>query len=144
MPRSPASSGDFARTLRRFADGTSVCRQRTGPHPAGHPSGFSLRVLAAAQGDPGKKKSAAVLAAEAVQRRCARLLLRLLISSPCDAAEGGRSGPKGRRDGSRRFRCGPGMARQRNPAARSEPAAGGRVTRVPFLLVTSLWASKEK
>jgi len=33
------------------------------------------------------------------------------------------------------------MARQRNPAARSEPAAGGRVTRVPFLLVTSLWAS---
>ena len=28
-----------------------------------------------------------------------------LTLNPCDAAEGGRSGPKGRRDGSRRFRC---------------------------------------
>jgi hypothetical protein len=73
-----------------------------------------------------------------------RAPLCLLTSNPCDAAEGGRKGPKGTREGSRVFRCGPWMARQRNPAARSEPAAGGRVTRVPFLLVTSLWASKEK
>ena len=75
MPRSPAPAGDFARTLRRFADGTSVCRQRTRALPARAPSGFSLRVLPAAQGDPGKKKSAAVLAAEAAERRCARSLL---------------------------------------------------------------------
>ena len=30
------------------------------------------------------------------------------------------------------------------PAARSEPGEARRPTRVPFLLVTSLWASKEK
>jgi hypothetical protein len=43
----------------------------------------------------------------------------LLISSPCDAAEGGRQGPKGRREGSRRFRCGPGwpVSGTRPPAA---------------------------
>jgi hypothetical protein len=37
----------FARALRRFADGTSLCRQRTGALPARHPAGFFLRALAA-------------------------------------------------------------------------------------------------
>jgi hypothetical protein len=55
-------------------------------------------------------------------RNRAALLLRLLTSNPCAAAKGGRSGPKGTRDGSRVFCCGPWMARQQNPAARSEPA----------------------
>src|SRR5690349_12577415 len=43
--------GDFARTLRRFADGTSLCRQRTRAHRARAPSGFFLRDLAAAERD---------------------------------------------------------------------------------------------
>ena len=34
----------------------------------------------------------------------------LSIWAPCGAAEGGRKGPKGRREGSRRFRCGTGCA----------------------------------
>src|SRR4029434_9339563 len=66
------------------------------------------------------------------QERSKAALLCLLISSPCDAAEGGRKGPKGTRDGSRVFRCGPWMARQRNPAARSEPATAGALPGCPF------------
>src|SRR5262249_13164482 len=70
-------AGDSARPFRRFADGTSLCRQRTRAHPARAPTGFCLHDLAAPQGDPEGKKSAAVLAAEAGQRRCARCLLAL-------------------------------------------------------------------
>jgi len=50
---------DFASVLRRFADSTSVCWQRTGAHPARHPSGFSLRTLAAPQGAPFGRHPAA-------------------------------------------------------------------------------------
>ncbi len=42
----------YARPLRRFADGTSVCRQRTPAHRARAPLGFFLRGLAAAERDP--------------------------------------------------------------------------------------------
>src|SRR5664279_6165461 len=49
--------GDFARTLRRFADGTSVCRQRTRAHRARAPAGFFLRVLAAAEREPGRSRA---------------------------------------------------------------------------------------
>jgi len=49
--------------------------------------------------------------------------------APCGAASGGRQGPQGRRDGSRRFRCRPGMACQRNPAAAR--AVGGQDARRP-------------
>ena len=68
-PRSPGIvPGDFARALRRFADGTSLCRQRTRAHRARAPAGFFLRALAAAEREPGGA-SAAVLAAEAKQKR---------------------------------------------------------------------------
>src|SRR3954467_2085566 len=49
-------AGDFASALRRFADSTSLYRQRTGPHPAGHPLGFFLRALAAPERGPGNPK----------------------------------------------------------------------------------------
>src|SRR3954467_1795608 len=48
---------DFASALRRFADSTSMYRQRTGPHPAGHPLGFFLRALAATERDPKAKET---------------------------------------------------------------------------------------
>ena len=59
-PSRPRSRGhpcprDFARTLRRFADGTSLCRQRTRAHRARAPAGFFLRVLAAAEREPGNR-----------------------------------------------------------------------------------------
>jgi len=57
--------GDVARALRRFADGTSVCRQRTRAPPARDPTGFFLRALAAAEGDPGGESRARRPAAEA-------------------------------------------------------------------------------
>ena len=57
---------NFARALRRFADSTSMYRQRTRALRARAPAGFFLRALAAAERDPWKKQSAAVPAAEAV------------------------------------------------------------------------------
>ena len=50
-------SGDYARALRRFADGTSVCRQRTRAHRARAPMGFFLRALAAAEREPGRARA---------------------------------------------------------------------------------------
>jgi len=64
-------------------------------------------------------------------------LALLLILAPCGAAEGGRKGPAG---GSARDRASsavrPWMACQRNPAARSEPAAQ---LRAPHPGCPSLW-----
>jgi len=59
---------DFASVLRRFADSASVCWQRTGAHPARHPSGFSLRTLAAPQGAPFGRHPAAEARARAKVR----------------------------------------------------------------------------
>ena len=61
---------DFASVLRRFADGTSLCPQRTGAHPARHPAGFFLRTLAAPQGAPLGRHPAAEARARAAARTC--------------------------------------------------------------------------
>ena len=61
-------SGDSARALRRFADGTSLCRSERGAIHRAAPTGFFLHALAAAEREPGKSQSAAVLAAEARAR----------------------------------------------------------------------------
>jgi len=111
---------DFASVLRRFADRTSLCAQRTGAPPARHPSGSSLHTLAAPQGPrlggilPQKPKQP--LASD--QRRGERSLLR---SAGCTDSwskgavrgaehrrRGGKS-PKGRGEGSPRSRSSAGM-----------------------------------
>src|SRR3954471_5613193 len=51
-------AGDCASPFRRFADGTSVCRQRTHAHPARAPAGFFLHGLAATERDPEAKSGA--------------------------------------------------------------------------------------
>jgi len=56
---------DFASVLRWFADSTSVCWQRTGAHPARHPTGIFLRTLAAPQGAPFRRLPAAEATATA-------------------------------------------------------------------------------
>ena len=68
---------DFASVLRRFADGTSLCPQRTGAHPARHPAGFFLRTLAAPQGAPFGR----LPAAEATATARARFAERQTISA---------------------------------------------------------------
>jgi len=69
VARSPGIlPSDFASALRPFADGTSVCRQRTGAHRARHPAGFLLRTLAAPQGVPFRRHPAAE--ATATARAC--------------------------------------------------------------------------
>ena len=57
-PRSPGIvPGDYARTLRRFADGTSMCRSERARIVRAPLSGFFLRVLAAAEREPGKSRA---------------------------------------------------------------------------------------
>jgi len=66
VARSPGIlPSDCASVLRRFADSTSVCWQRTGAPPARHPSGFFLRTLAAPQGAPFGRHPAAAATARA-------------------------------------------------------------------------------
>jgi len=61
-------ASDYASVLRRFADSTSMCWQRTGAHRARHPSGFFLHTLAAPQGAPFGRHPAAE--ATATARAC--------------------------------------------------------------------------
>jgi len=69
VSRSPGIlPSDFASVLRRIADGTSVCRQRTGAHRARHPAGFFLHTLAAPQGAPFGRHPAAEASSRAVAR----------------------------------------------------------------------------
>jgi len=68
----------YASALRRFADSTSVCWQRTGAHPARHPSGFSLHTLAAPQGAPFGRHPAAEATA-----RIDRTSLRKIAPTQC-------------------------------------------------------------
>jgi hypothetical protein len=70
---------DFASVLRRFADRTSLCAQRTGAHRARHPSGFfpcarSPRHRGPHLGGILPQKQGQELAFD--QRRCERSLLR--------------------------------------------------------------------
>jgi len=66
---------DCANVLRRFADSTSVCWQRTGAHRARHPAGFSLHTLAAPQGAPFRRHPAAAATAFARLRFAARHMI---------------------------------------------------------------------
>src|SRR6185437_12278790 len=81
--------GAYARTLRRFADGTSLCRQRTRAHRARAPLGYFLRGLAAAERDPVGAKARPSWP----QKQKQRALLALDSGSLCGAAKGGRKRP---------------------------------------------------
>ena len=50
-------SGDSARALRRFADGTSLCRSERGAIHRAAPTGFFLHALAAAEREPGRARA---------------------------------------------------------------------------------------
>ena len=160
-PRSPGFlPGDFARALRRFADGTSLCRQRTRAHRARAPAGFFLRVLAAAEREPGRSRArpswpqkprserrtpTSVIPAKAGIHFCCCFGFAFDVG-PCGAAKGGRIRPAhraGRREGSRRFCRRPGWPVGKTPAARSEPARSAGVPPGCPLFGYFLWASRE-
>ena len=91
-PRSPGIvPGACARPLRRFADGTSVCRQRTRAHRARAPLGFSLRDLAAAERDPVGARARPSWPQK--PRQSNALCFALDSGSLCGAAKGGRKRP---------------------------------------------------
>src|SRR5690348_4325208 len=52
-----------------FAEGTSVCLRRTGPHPAGHPSDFSVVRLPCSKGPDRRASCAHVPAKQAIASR---------------------------------------------------------------------------
>jgi len=164
-----AVAGHRARRLREcatgFADGTSVCRQRTRRDPSRRPlRGFFLRALTAAEGDPGRAKKRT--------RRCARYektshhsarhtpsfrrrpesSISALASSFDLGARVGRrradgQGPReraGEREGSRSFRSRTWRSCQRNPGRPQRTGAAGVLPGLPFSLVTFSWASKRK
>ncbi len=141
--RRASMPGDYARALRRFADSTSVYRQRTRAHPARAPSGFFLRALAAAERDPGARAERG----SPCRRSKAAACFALALGSLCDAAKGGRTRPAhraGAREGSRAFRCRAGCPVSGTPAARSAPArSAGAAPRVCSLWLLSLAQARE-
>src|SRR5690242_15692983 len=138
--------GAYARTLRRFADGTSVCRQRTRAHRARAPLGFSLRDLAAAERDPVGARARPSWPQK--PRQSNALCFALDSGSLCGAAKGGRTGPRaphaGEREGPRSFRCRAGCPVSETPAALSAPALrAGATPRVCSLWLLSLAQVRE-
>ena len=103
-------------------------RQRTGPHPAGHPAGFFLRALAAAERDPGKSRARQSLP----QKPLAFALPGPSVTRRRAAGSGPRTARGGARDRAA-FAAVHGWTVGKTPAARSEPArSAGAAPRVPF------------
>jgi len=118
---------------------------------------FSAR---ARRGQEGalKSQSAAFLAAEATVPRASafcfalasarRSALPLFFRAPSAAVDGGRQSPQGRAHDAPAFAVGTGNVPSANLGRRSRTFRAGCAEGVdaglPFLLVTSLWASKEK
>jgi len=108
---------DSARTLRRFADGTSVCRQRTRAHLRAPLRAFSCAASPRPRGDPGARARPSWPQKPGKATRFVILLLTLGPSVTRRRADG--RGPRaphaGEREGSRSFGCGTRMCRQPNP-----------------------------
>ena len=153
---------DYARTLRRFADRPSMaCSELAGILPATLP-GFFLRVLAAPKGDPEDQKIGWALAhpshlGGAKAHPIKAIPFSRLREKVPKADEGalalgpvwGGGGRTKRPEGSARWiapiplQAMDGLSAEPGRPQRTS-AQRRRHTRVPFLLVTSLWASKEK
>ena len=122
-------AGLLPATLRAFSSASS-------PRPRGTPKSQSRW----AKAHPIK-----AFPSPACGGRCRRRKGALLILAPCGAAKGGRKGPKGRREGSRRFRCGTGCAVSgtRPPVANPQRSCG-RPTRGALLFGYFLLGKQEK
>ena len=123
--------------LRRFADGTSLCRQRTRAHSARAPTGFFLRRLPRPRGNPGREK-----------RKARHPPQKPLLLGPSETrrradGRGPRAPHAGAREGSRAFGCEAGRLVSRTPATRSEPAKRARNRGCLFLWLLSFGQAKE-
>jgi hypothetical protein len=99
-----------------FAEGTSVCLRRTGPHPAGHPSDFSVVRSPYSKGPIGAhpartRRQSKQLRLGPSEARMAAVEAEL-FRGPCAAVRAGREGPQGGRNGLRPLAAAPRMARR--------------------------------
>jgi len=126
-------AGLLPATLRAFSSASS-------PRPRGTPEIKSRRAKAhPIKAIPKRFPS------PACGGRCRRRKGALLIWAPCGAAKGGRKGPKGRREGSRRFRCRPGwpVSGTRPPVANPQRSCGRPTRGAPSLWLLSLGQARE-